>query len=142
MPTLPPRDPAQPDLAKFWQGCDRHELTIPRCRYCEAYQWPPRPTCPRCHHRDFAWKRVPGTGIVYSTTRVGRTSLPGFERLTPYDVVIVELDPPISVRLVGSLDGFYAAMPAIGAAVAVSFQPPSDGVTMPVWSLVEKGTSS
>jgi len=80
------------DSRPFWDGCQRQELLIQRCKDCGHYWFPPSVLCPRCMSMDF--DRVPASGKakVYSWTIFHQLYHPGFAEDIPYNVAIVELE--------------------------------------------------
>lgn len=107
-------DPSDPDFAPFWAGTLVSELRVQRCTQCGTVRWPPRPMCPACRSFHVGWVTATPHGSLYSWTEIGHQTVPG--RPTPYTVVLVELDKPAGVRLLGNLTsgsstGLRAGMP-------------------------------
>ena len=46
-----------PETREFWEGAQRSELRIQRCRSCGKAYFYPRPFCPHCASRDVAVAR-------------------------------------------------------------------------------------
>jgi hypothetical protein len=88
-----------PTTIPFWEGASRGELTIQRCRSCQAHQLYPRPFCVSCGG-EIDWVNASGRGTVHSKVTVHLQPLP---HLTPpYDVILVELDE--GVRMLGNTE--------------------------------------
>lgn len=91
------------ETASFWEGCDRGELLLRRCKACDKRSYYPRRLCPYCGSQHLSWERAAGRGTVYSHSQVcisfyGRA----WESQVPYTVVLVDLDegPRMLSRLV------------------------------------------
>ena len=84
-----------PDTAPFYEAARRGELRFQRCADCDAWRHYPRPACPACQSRRFAWERASGRGTIYTWTIVHGPTLPAFEASLPYNVVDVLLDEGI-----------------------------------------------
>lgn len=81
-----------PDTAPFYEAARRGELRFQRCTDCRTWRHYPRPACPHCQSRRFAWERASGRGVVHTWTIVHGPTLPAFEADLPYNVVDVLLD--------------------------------------------------
>lgn len=117
-----------PDTAPFYEAARRDELRLQRCTACGRFRHYPRPTCPACLSRDFAWERASGRGTVWTWTIVRGPTLPAFEPRLPYNVVDVLLDEGVhfvSEVLDCPADAIYPGM-----AVEVVFVPASADVTL------------
>jgi hypothetical protein len=84
-----------PDAAPFYEAARHGELRFQRCTDCHAWRHYPRPACPACLSRRFAWECASGRGVVYTWTIVHGPTLPAFEADLPYNVVDVLLDEGI-----------------------------------------------
>jgi uncharacterized OB-fold protein len=88
-----------PISAPFWDGAERGELLVQRCRQCGAHQFYARPFCLACGADDPEWVVASGGGTVYSAVCV---RIPVVDDLpVPYAVGLVELDegPRMLARL-------------------------------------------
>ena len=117
-----------PDTAPFYEGTLRGELLLQRCTDCGTWRHYPRPTCPACLSRTFAWEPASGRGTVYTWTIVRGPTLPAFEKKLPYNVVDVLLDE--GVHFVSEVldcppDEIRAGMP-----VMATFEPLTDAITL------------
>lgn len=119
------------DSAGFWEGCRSHELRVQRCDECGHRQFPPRQMCPACQSTSLGWEAMSGRGRVWSFVVPHPPLLPAYGDLSPYNVIVVELDEDPTLRIVGNLiDGEGTAINSvdpesieIGAAVRVVFDP-------------------
>lgn len=115
----------------FWEATKRHELIIPRCRFCDRFFFYPREACPTCLRENWEWTPVSGKARLYSYTTVHQPQDPGFQDEVPYIYAIVQLEegPKMISNVVGydSLDEVKVDMPLV-----VVF----DDVT-PEWTLVK-----
>ena len=123
---VPARDD---DTWGYFEAAARGELVVCACSSCGAVLHLPRPYCKVCGSMEVEWRTVEGRGRLWSWTTVHHSVHPGFE--TPYTVVVVELDDPAGVRLVGHLPGepdLSAGMP-----MAVAYESLGD-VVIPTWA--------
>ena len=79
----------------FWEAAKRHELTIPRCKFCNQFFWYPREVCPVCLRQDWDWELVTGRGRLHTFTVVRQPMNPAFNEEVPYAYAIVQLDEGI-----------------------------------------------
>jgi len=59
--------------------------------------------CPHCQSTERLWRRVAGTGTIWSFVVCHPPLLPAYTRFAPYPVVAVTLDEGPALRLVGNL---------------------------------------
>jgi uncharacterized OB-fold protein len=124
----PPLPAITPDVAPFYEAARRGELRFQRCTDCRAWRHYPRPACPACLSRAFAWERASGRGTIYTWTIVHGPTLPAFETDLPYNVVDVLLDE--GLHFVSQvLDCLPEALHA-GLPVEAVFVPVTDAVTL------------
>jgi uncharacterized OB-fold protein len=95
----------------------------------------------------WTWQELSGKGTIYSYEIVHHAIQPGFKDLTPYAVVLIELDeqrgtptPDESLRIIGNLvkHDFSAEAEdkvAIGKRVQVVFQDLADHFALPQFIL-------
>jgi len=107
------------ELAPFYQGAQRGELVLQRCRSCGTHRFPPRELC----------SPVSGRGEIFSFNVMHQVYHPGFAGEVPYAVVLVKLEegPKITSNLVGLAPSDIR----IGMKVRVVFERISDEVTLP-----------
>ena len=129
-PPLP--DPADQMLAGYWEAVARGELVVQECGSCAAPQWPPRAGCGKCGLSDLGWRRVAGTGTLFTWTTVHHTTIGYYRPMTPFALAAVELDD-VPVRMLGRVRGTDPDRLTIGMPVQVAFERVSDGVRLPVW---------
>jgi hypothetical protein len=96
------------------------------------------------------WQEVSGRGTIYSYEIVAHAIQPGFRELTPYPVVLVELDeqrgrptPDEGLRMIANLvtsDGRPEAdaSVAIGKRVRVVFQDVADHLALAQFTLTDE----
>ena len=124
--------PGVDDLSRpFWEAAAEGRLVIQRCSDCGYYNHPPRPLCGRCASASLGYELVSGRGTVYSYTINHQKNVAGFESVTPYVNLIVELDEQPLLLLVSDLPGERAAEVAIGMPVQAAFLPIGDGLALP-----------
>jgi len=125
------------DTAFFWAGTARRELRLQRCEACGRLRHPPGPACPECGSTRLDHVPAAGTGTVYSYVVHHHPPVPG--RKCPFVIVLVDL--PEGVRMLGELVGADPAEVRIGAPVRVDFVRVDDELTLPAWRL-EPGAES
>jgi len=144
-PFLPP--PLDDDAQPFWDGCALGELRVQRCTDTGRLIFPPRPLSPHGSRRAPEWVAVSGRGTIWSFVVPHPPLLPDFERVAPYNVVVVALEEDPTIRMVGNLvagsdgaiDQIDPAGLAIGEPVQVVFCPLGDGWVVPRWGRVPPG---
>lgn len=79
------------------------EVTVLACRACGALDPGPRELCTRCGSTDLESTRVPGTGILVSSTVIRRPAA-AFRDEGAFEVGVIDLDagPRITARLIPS----------------------------------------
>jgi hypothetical protein len=124
---LPLPQPTQ-DNAPFYEAAHRGELRLQRCTECGRFRHYPRPVCPHCLSRDFAWERASGRGTVYTWTIVHGPTLPAFQHKLPYNVVDVLLEE--GVHLVSEVLDCPPGEICAGLPVEATFVPVTDEITL------------
>jgi uncharacterized OB-fold protein len=125
---LPPLPAITPDTAPFYAAARHGDLRLQRCTACRTWRHYPRPACPACLSREYAWEQASGRGAVYTWTIVHGPTLPAFEAARPYNVVDVLLEE--GVHFVSQvLDCPPDALRA-GLAVEAVFVAVSDEITL------------
>lgn len=143
-----------PDNDSEWQEyfahARQHRLVMRKCSACGLMRYPPTHACPWCMDLGWTWQAVSGRGTIYSYETVVHAIQPGFKELTPYAVVLVELDeqrgqptPDEALRMVANLvkpdltpeDEMTVA---IGKRVRVVFQDLADHFALPQFALSDE----
>ena len=130
-----------PDTMGFWDAAREKRLVVQRCKACGHCQFPPHPFCAGCARNETEWVDAVGRGQVWSYGIAHGPTLPGFQDVVPYPMIVVELDDHPHIRMVGSLvaapDAPINSVPAsairIGLPVDVIFTAVSDDITLPRW---------
>ena len=123
---LPPAD--MPDLHRpFWDGLRAHELLLQACDEGHL-RFIPSEICPKCGSLEWTWRRVSGTGNVYSFTVVHRGPTPAYQADAPYVIAHVELTE--GPRMIGRLTGCSPGTVRIGQPVHIAFDDVSDEWTL------------
>lgn len=107
--------PLRPGVLRFEDG--RGVLVGARCRACGAYYFPAPEVCARCQEQSLERVDLTGPGTVYTYTMVWQ-STPQFQ--TPY--VLVYVDFPEGVRVLGQLVGCEPSAVRVGMPVEVVFE--------------------
>ena len=122
------------ETREYWEGCRRHELRVQKCRDCGTYIWYPQTLCHKCCSWNLEWTKIGGKGTVFTYTVVHHPTGKVWESSVPYVVVIVEM--PEGIRMVGDLVGGTSANVKIGMPVEVVFDDITPEVTLPRFKLV------
>jgi uncharacterized OB-fold protein len=118
----------------YWEGAQRHELLIRRCRACGAYHFYPRDFCPSCFSFDVDWVKASGRGVIYSFTICHRPAQ-AFEDDVPYNIVLVELEE--GIRMMSAVVECRGDDLKIGMRVEVVYDDVTAEVTLPKFKLVD-----
>ena len=87
----------------FWEGAARGELLVQQCNRCAILRFPPRPMCHLCQSTERSWTPMAGAGTIWSYVVPHPPLLDAYAALSPYNVILVELDEDPIIRLVGNL---------------------------------------
>lgn len=112
----------------FYEAARRGELRFQRCTDCRRFRHYPRPACPHCLSRQYAWERASGRGTVYTWTVVRGPTLPAFEAKLPYNVVDVLLEE--GVHFVSELLDCPPEELRAGLPVVATFVPLDNEITL------------
>ena len=127
--------PVTETSAPFWDATRERRFVLQWCTECDKPIWYPREVCPRCLGSALEWRPATGGGEVYAVTTEHKPQNPGMAELAPYTVALIQLSE--GVRMLSSVVGSPPEAVRIGAAVAVSWEPLSDGRNLPVFALRE-----
>jgi uncharacterized OB-fold protein len=134
---------------EYFAHARQHRLMVRACAACGLMRYPPTHACPWCMELGWAWKEVSGQGTIHSYEVVMHAIQPGFRDITPYLVVLVELDeqqgqptPDEALRIIGNLvkPDFTPedeARVAIGKRVHVAFQDIAEHFALPQFTLTD-----
>ncbi len=89
-PDSMPLPAASRETLPWWQAAAQHRLVVQRCENCGRYRHPPSPLCPHCRNWVSSWGEHPGTGTIYTFTRVHQPFLP--DLALPYVIAVIDLD--------------------------------------------------
>ena len=130
----------------FWEGTAAGELRVQACGACGAFRFPPRVMCPNCQSTERLWRRVAGTGRIWSYVVAHPPLLPAYAPFAPFPVITVTLSEDPALRMVGNLvsgpegaiNEIDPATIVIGEPVRVVFsarrRPDGDLVFLPAWT--------
>ncbi len=124
-----PRPTMNADSAFFWEGVEKSELCIQRCKACGTLRHPPRPMCSSCRSLEWDSVTASGRGEVYSFVVHHHPPVPGFD--PPFVVAVVQLEE--GTRIIGNVIDIDSADVRVGMAVQVCFVPVHDEWTLPLW---------
>jgi len=134
------RPAPQPDPVSqgFWDAAARGELAIQRCTGCGIYQHPPRPLCRRCGGTALRFEAVSGRGRLWGWSAAHHTALDRFRGVTPYTVLVVELEEQKDLFLLSDLIGREAGELKLGMPMrAVFTDRAGDGLVLPQFEPME-----
>jgi uncharacterized OB-fold protein len=132
---------------EYYAIARKHRLAMRACTACGLMRYPATHACPWCTSLDWRWQDVSGRGTIYSYEIVAHAIQPGFRDITPYAVVLVELDeqrgrptPDESLRIIANLvkpdfTPEEESKVAIGRRVQVVFQDLADHMALPQFTL-------
>jgi uncharacterized protein len=123
-----------PAAQKFWAGVERDELLLPWCVSCGKPHFPPRPFCPFCWSDEIEWRKIAGTGTLYTHTIVHANPPSHFVSELPYAIGIVRLDE--GVQMMCHMQGDLGLL-ACDAPVEVGFST-LNGKRVPSFSVVAR----
>lgn len=122
--------PVPDEISKtFWQGCQKQQLLLQKCRDCGHFQFYPRPFCINCMSENMEWVRSSGKGVVYTFTVTFQNTMPGFAEEVPYIFAIIELTE--GVRLTTNIVDCDFDQVYIGMPVEVVFEPITTDISLP-----------
>jgi len=132
-----PRPLPQPtDLTRpYWQAAARGELLLQHCPDCQRWQFYPRPFCLHCESGAVQWRAASGLGRIYTYTVNHRAPNAFMKQRLPYVVAIVELNE--GPRLMANIQGDAALDARIGSRVQVQFEPVSEELALPQFTLLD-----
>ena len=110
----------------FWEGCQNHELRIPKCRHCGHVWFYPTPRCVECLEPAGDWIVSSGDATLYSYTAVHRPLHQDLAGDVPYIVAVVELSE--GVRMMTNIVGAKEDELEVGMPLKVEFVPKGDAV--------------
>lgn len=135
---------------EYFGHARQHKLMVRACTACGLMRYPPTHACPWCMDLGWQWQEVAGRGTIHSYEIVMHAIQPGFKDITPYAIVLVELDeqrgqptPDEALRIIGNLvrPDFTPedeAKVAIGARARVIFQDLADHFALPQFTLTDE----
>jgi uncharacterized OB-fold protein len=141
-PAAPGAEPAKPsrlrpplghDNAWWWEGIERGELLIQRCKACGRLRHPPRPMCGACQSLEWEGVRASGRGTLYSFTVLHHPKVPGYDY--PLAVALVELEE--GTRLVANVAGCEPGALRIGMRLVCRIEE-TGGLELPVFYPAER----
>ena len=139
---------------EYFAHARAHRLMVRKCGACGLMRYPPTHACPWCTELAWSWQELSGRGTIHSYEIVVHAIQPGFRDVTPYPVVLVELDeqrgvptPDEALRVVANLvkpDGTMEDEKnvAIGKRVRVVFEDLADHLALPQFTLADERPES
>ena len=124
---------------QYWEGAQKGELWVQRCKSCKGWQWGPEWICHHCRSFDMGWEIIEGKGRIYSWERAWHPVHPALKGHGPYIIVLVELPQYGNIRMIGNLLGDPQQTVQIGAEVEAVFEHHPDA--KPPFTLVQWKTT-
>ncbi|KQC36471.1 Zn-ribbon domain-containing OB-fold protein [Frankia sp. ACN1ag] len=111
------------DTVELWQGWQRRELRVDRCKDCGTWVFPPRPFCPGCWSDALVGTALGGAGrlVSYSLPRVAPGSPPVVSG-------VVALAEAPGVRLLARIVGIEPERVTRGMPLALGWWEDAGGV--------------
>lgn len=124
--------PVADTLSKpFWLAASRGELAIQRCNRCGKYFHPPTVHCMQCNDAELVFQPVSGLGTVVAVTVMHEARVSGFEGVTPYTCVLVELDEQQGLSIASNYVGGRGQDVRAGTRVRAVFEPVDVDTVLP-----------
>ncbi len=117
----------------YWDAARASRLVIQECACCKTRQFYPREFCTACLSPDIEWIDCGGMGTVYTYTINRRASNAALADKVPYVVAAIDLDE--GVRMMANIVDCPPESVRIGSRVRVCFEPVSDEITLPQFTL-------
>jgi uncharacterized OB-fold protein len=124
------------DDRRFWELCAARRLCFQRCGDCGTLRHPPTPLCPRCQSLASDWAEAPSVGTIFSYTVVRHPSHDAARPAVPYNVVLVEFEGCVGVRLVSNVIDAAPEQLFVGAGVELAWDEGTGGQLLPRFRLV------
>ena len=118
----------------FWDGAKAGKLLLPKCLDCGQYHFFPRALCPHCRSENWTWVTASGDGLIHSYTIAHRGAGPAFKGDAPYAVAIIELAE--GPKMMSNIITEDLGRIAVDGAVRVAFDPVTEDITLPEFTLV------
>ena len=127
----------------FWDATKDGRYLVQWCSACAHPIFYPREVCPTCLSADgLEWRESSGRGTVYAVSVQHRPANPTMAERVPYVVALVEVDAgdgASTVRVMSNIVNCDPLKVRIGDAVAVAWEPLSDGRQLPVFEPAKEG---
>lgn len=117
-----PMPEPDPLTEPFWNGCNNHELRMPKCNECGTIVFCPSPMCHACNGMEFSWVKLSGNGKVHSFVVVHQATIRGFEEDVPYVVAWIEFPEQQGLKMISNVVDCEVDKVFVGMPVAVVFE--------------------
>jgi uncharacterized OB-fold protein len=87
--------------APYWSAAREERFVIQHCKACGAYNFYPRPFCPKCFGLEFDWLEASGEGEVLTYSVVYQAPYPSYAPDAPYILAVIKLKegPPLMANV-------------------------------------------
>jgi uncharacterized OB-fold protein len=117
-----------PETAHFWEGTQKAELRLQRCKSCASTYFPPRPFCPSCASREVEVFAASGKATLYSYV-INHLPHPAFDG--PYAIAVVELsEGPRMMTNIVEVEQTPEAL-VLDMPLEVTFEAQNEEITLP-----------
>lgn len=128
MRPLPMADEAS---AGFWEAAREQRLAIQRCTGCRRWNHAPSLACASCGSFALDYETVSGKGVLHSWTVIQEAPAPGFRRMLPLIVGVVELAEQPHLVLGANILEAHPDGLRLGMELEVVFEKLNDECTLP-----------
>jgi hypothetical protein len=117
--------------APFWKAAHEHRLTLQRCDRCRRWNHGPALLCPSCGSTELTFEQVSGRATLYSWTLIHDPPAPGFAKLLPLVVGLVELEEQAGLLMIANIVETTGEALRVGLPLTVEFEDVSDEISLP-----------
>lgn len=131
-------EPNPTDLTDaFWDATRAQQYLVQWCVECATPIFYPREVCPMCmSSSSLEWRASSGRGTVHAISVQHRPGNPTMADRVPYAVALIDVDAGDGVNTIRVMSNVVNCDPEsvdIGDAVALTWEPLSDGRHLPVF---------
>ena len=117
----------------FWDAVRDGRLIVQRCSACEKTFFRPEVACPHCFSTEWRWVESSGRGTLYSFSIVQRAPSPAFK--APF--IFAAIDMEEGWTMFSNVIGLEPGEAKIGMKLQVSFEHPSEALSLPLFRLAD-----
>jgi hypothetical protein len=125
------------ETAPFWAATKEHRFLLQRCADCGEVQYYYRGFCAACWSTDVEDVPAAGDGTVWSFSIIHKNRAPGFDRMLPYVVAMIELAEGVKICCRVELEDPEAV--SVGMPVMLGYADATDAFSLPLAYPAEAG---